>query len=395
MKILHVTECLASGTAAAIFAYVRAMPGAEHHIVYARRPESTSLETGWEERFASHQEFPEGTLNRIRHTRARIREIAPDWVYSHSSWGGLYARAAAFGTSAARGRVRHAYTPHCFAFERRDVPAGVRIAIRAMEAVLALNTHAFAACSPGEARLARALPGRAQVIHVPNVGGQEARAAIPAKMHDGVASKQGAILRLVGAGRVNAQKDPEYFARAAAVLRGAGVALEATWIGDGDADRVAELESHGVRVTGWLNGEEYRQILSESDVYLHSARWEGFPITVLEAADAGLPVIVRRISAFESSGLASIDEPEDIAAHREDIVSAEGRARLRTLTERALESHTPEAQQRALAEIFGVESIDGAGAGSVDAAGALGAAGAAGALGAVRDSAPDRGEVLR
>jgi glycosyltransferase involved in cell wall biosynthesis len=70
-------------------------------------------------------------------------------------------------------------------------------------------------------------------------------------------------------------------------------------VGDGSPAIREELESAGVEVTGWLSREDVVRQLSSATVVLHTASWEGFPVLLLEAHELGLPILVRRIAAFD------------------------------------------------------------------------------------------------
>ena len=54
--------------------------------------------------------------------------------------------------------------------------------------------------------------------------------------------------------------------------------LRAVWLGDGDPALRERLRAGGVEVTGWLPREATFARLGAADLYLHSARWEGFPL---------------------------------------------------------------------------------------------------------------------
>lgn len=61
--------------------------------------------------------------------------------------------------------------------------------------------------------------------------------------------------------------------------------------------RARELDN-SVRFLGQRNDVE--ELLGKADVYIHAARWEGFPLAVLEAMSAGLPVILTDIDSTPS-----------------------------------------------------------------------------------------------
>src|SRR6202041_1545745 len=110
-------------------------------------------------------------------------------------------------------------------------------------------------------------------------------------------SQRGAV-RIVTVGRVAPQKDPDMFVQIVSMLRAADD-VEATWVGDGIAQARDGLELSGVVVTGWLPGRQVPAAVSGHTVYVHTAGWEAaVPIAVIDAMDAGLPVVVRRNPAY-------------------------------------------------------------------------------------------------
>lgn len=299
-RVLHVVQKYSSGVGSAIAQYTRSLPEAEHHLLSAT-PVDAEGDLAEQARFAGTHRMTGNPLAKVRRIREVVRELRPDVVHAHSSHGGAFARLAV-------SRANHylVYTPHCYAFERRDIPWPARAAYWAAEALLATNTSAFAACAQREWELSD-WPTRHAPRHVvPNV-------APPAVPH--AATGAGGPPLIAGGGRLSPQKDPEFFLAAVRRLRGGRPDLRAVWLGDGDDRRRAALEAGGVEVTGWLPRGEALQLLAGAALYLHSARWEGFPLMVAEAAAVGVPTLVRRLPSFA-------DVPDHLTIGERDAAAA-------------------------------------------------------------------------
>ncbi|SOE00409.1 glycosyltransferase family 4 protein [Blastococcus haudaquaticus] len=282
-RVLHVVQKFSSGVGSAIAQYTHTVSEVEHHLL-SGTPVDAEGDLAQQGDFASVHRMDGGHVARIRRVREVIDELRPDVVHAHSSHGGAYARLAV-----SRRRAHLVYTPHCYAFERRDVSGPVRAGFWGLEALLALNTSAVAACSPREWQLARWLTHGAPRHLVPNIAPLH-RPSRP--------DERGTTRLVVGGGRLSPQKDPAYFLRVVHQLREARPGVRAVWLGDGDPSWRASLEDDGVEVSGWLPRDAVTEVLGAADLYLHSARWEGFPLMVAEAAALGVPTLVRRLPCF-------------------------------------------------------------------------------------------------
>lgn len=296
MRVVHLVESLGGGVLSSVLTMVDATPDIEHHLL--TWPRRDHADTGDERgSFDSTGTLPRRPLAAARALRSEVDGLAPDVLHAHSSYAGMLARGIELD-------VDVLYSPHCFAFERRDIGAVPRAGIRRVERALVGRTAVLVACSPHEAVLARDL-GHRRVVTVPNralhVPDERARFAAP--------------LRVVTVGRISAQKDWRHLLDAKRSFDDAGTwPAQWEWLGGGDPGAEAALREGGIAVSGWLPREEVVRRLAAAQVYVHTAAWEGAPVSVIEAAAVGLPIVARRIPTLESlsvPGLAS--SPEDIA----------------------------------------------------------------------------------
>ncbi|WP_150308245.1 glycosyltransferase family 4 protein [Planctomonas psychrotolerans] len=281
--ILHVVESFAGGVAAAVHDYVRSTPHLEHHLLYATRADAPLSETALLG-FDSVEEFERNHFKRVRQVRRVAKARRCDVVHAHSSLGGAYTRVAV-----SKSEVTIAYTPHCYSYEREDLSGPKRAAYRAIEWMLAWNTSVFAACSPREAELSRRSMPSNSVVYVPHVKPRGR----------GHTRRNSPVRTVLASGRLGAQKDPEFFAQLSETVQATRDDIDFVWVGGGDQEIVDRLRAAGVRVTGWLDRRAVLREMAAADLYVHVAKWEGYPVTILEAVSAGLPVIVRDAPSME------------------------------------------------------------------------------------------------
>jgi glycosyltransferase involved in cell wall biosynthesis len=388
-RILHVTESMGGGTAAAIVEFVRSTPQFEHHLLFRRRAGS-DVPVRHEDLFAGSRDAGGGPVRLARALREMLPAVAPRIVHLHGTWAGLVGRTVIPATARSATGPAILFTPHCFSFERTDLPPVASRLLRSAERAVAASTDLAVCVSPREADLAAELGIPAVVV--PNT--TRARTARPDRRHDG---------SIVTVGRVGPQKDPGFLLRVKALLDGgdpagtaragtgdragggdragtdlagpgirtgggdragagdraggdrvgpAGRGVTWTWVGGGDRRGEAALRAAGVRVTGWRSPAEVRNHLAAADVYLHTAAWESCPLPLLEAAAAGLPLVARSVPALDSLGLdPDLGTAEAVAAELATVL-ATGRPTRPRLQEAFAARHAPQAQAAALADAY-------------------------------------------
>jgi glycosyltransferase involved in cell wall biosynthesis len=105
---------------------------------------------------------------------------------------------------------------------------------------------------------------------------------------------------LLAVGRLTAQKDHPTLLRALARARERHpeAVLAVLGIGPLEPETRALVRELGLEDAVFLPGRlEIRDWLERADVFVHSSRWEGFGLVLLEAMLAGLPVAATRVSA--------------------------------------------------------------------------------------------------
>jgi glycosyltransferase involved in cell wall biosynthesis len=289
--VLHITEALGGGIVTALRELPSAAPSYRHLLLAAPRT-GHGTGTDLEEVFDGVRLSEPGPRGLARAIRSAARDLRPDILHLHSSWAGMLGRVL---LPRATGHV--VYTPHCFDFERCDRPPPMKAAVLLAERVLARRCRVVAACGPRERVLAERLGARA--IYVPNV----VTAAVPPWRPR--PRPRPLVLTI---GRVEPQKDPDFLLSVVALSRRKGHDWDFLWVGGGSTEAESRLRSAGVRVTGWQPRNACLQLLAECDAYVHTAAWEGNPMTLLEAQAGGAPIVVRSVPSTIALG-----HPPDLA----------------------------------------------------------------------------------
>jgi glycosyltransferase involved in cell wall biosynthesis len=316
-------------------AMIACAPDAEHTVLIVRHRDHL----GKEERRPGTAYIDAGRLSFRRSlgiVAETYRRLMPDVVHAHSSYAGIYVRVL---PGIPRSKI--VYTPHCFGFERHDVGALARLGARLAEKALMPRTGTVLAVGSREAELARSLSRKVRVIEATNIPDVPPRLVGSAR-----GPEPGEPLVVMATGRVCPQKDPAFFAAVARRIKTSHLPVTWVWVGDGDPELKLELAAAGVDVTGWRDRDTVLEMLASGHVCLHTAAWEAaVPITVLEAAEIGLPVVMRAIPATRDAPVGKL--VDDVAQAAETIgtlVDSRNWLDLQELTRSTLEARAGRAR---------------------------------------------------
>ncbi len=345
IKVLHITECYGGGVGKAIDTFTELSPeNVEHYLLYSgeANPQRNPI-------FKERIVYPKSFFQRLYKSRQEIKRLNPDLVIAHSSWAGIYARASQLFQ-------KPVYQPHCYVLENKSVNPILWRFYWIVEKLLTLNTRATIVLSDREKSISHELNHRMQTVTFPNVNslgieyvpGNEKKLAESLK----ISAEKPTITML---GRITPQKDPAWFAEVARLL--GPHQFNFVWIGDGEAEDKQILLEAGVEVTGWKATAEVRDLLDNSDFYLHTAIYEGFPIAVLDAVALDKVTIVRGIPAFEGTPLITADTPEAAAELITSLLDDE-KSRVQLVQRQAhlLETMNQKTQQAAIDQVLSLVS---------------------------------------
>jgi glycosyltransferase involved in cell wall biosynthesis len=214
-----------------------------------------------------------------------VRAEAPDLLHTHLVHGDVYGALAAGITRTPFVSTRHnddRYLLGPFRYVDRAFARRARRLIAISDAVRSFLERA----GHDPAKLVTIHYGLDELPQVPSER-TPAEAGVP----------EGAPL-VLSVGRLTEQKDHPTALRAFAAAGHPEARLALLGIGPLEAETRALAAELGIADRVVMPGRlELRDWLERADVFLHTSRWEGFGMVLLEAMLAGLPVVATRVSA--------------------------------------------------------------------------------------------------
>lgn len=192
-------------------------------------------------------------------------EVKPDIIHLHSSKAGALGRFAFNGN-----KIPMFYTPHGYSFLMEDCKPMKRVIYKVVESVCAKRNCTTISCSAGEHQETLKLTKRATYVN---------NGINMAELQD-IMDKTEKVehpFTVFTLGRICYQKNPTLFNEIAEKLPD----IRFVWIGDGELRK--ELKSKNIEITGWADRATAIRYAVNADVFLLPSRWEGLPISLLEA----------------------------------------------------------------------------------------------------------------
>ena len=254
-----------------------------------------------------------------------VRAERPDLLHTHLVHADVYGSIAATVTRTPFLSTRHnddRYLLGPFRYVDRSFARGVRRLIAISDAVRAFLEAA------GHA------PSKLITIHY-GLDALPAAASVPTPAEAGIPPEAPLALAV---GRLIAQKDHATLLRAFALVRERQPDARLAILGSGplEAETRALADSLGLGSAVTLPGRtEIGDWLERADVFVHTSRWEGFGIVLLEAMLAGLPVVATRVSAVPEvvvpGETGALVEAGDVDGVARELATLLGDADLRAL----------------------------------------------------------------
>lgn len=223
---------------------------------------------------------PISDLKAYREVKKYIDEINPDIVHLNSSKAGAIGRMIKFIHCFKYKYVNFYYTPHGYAFLMSDTSKLKRNIYFMIEKILGcLNTETIA-CGQGEYDYAKKISKNSTFVN---------NAVDTNYIRSFMNTKSNSENVVYTVGRINFQKNPELFNKIAL----SNPSIKFLWIGDGPERN--KLTSKNIEITGWLSRNEVLNKVNKYKYFILCSRWEGLPVSLLEAMAGGKCCFVSNV----------------------------------------------------------------------------------------------------
>jgi len=318
MKVLHVAETAKGGVGTYIDMVVplqSALLGGDSVKVIIPSDHRTQVASICPEQlscFSGAARSARSLTGLVRITARVIAEFKPDLIHAHSTFAGALLRGL-YGWR--RRRPALVYCPHGWAFNIQG-PTYRQNAAAALERRLARLCDRIVAVSLHEAAEAERVGiASAKVSVVRNAIGLKAPEPAAVEWSD----RRRKVLFI---GRLDRQKGFDLLVSA---LRGLEDQISVRVAGESVAQKTEALSAANIEILGWLTPSQIEGQLRRADLVVMPSRWEGLPLTALEAMRAGKPVIASTVGGIPEVVIDGVTgrltPPNDVAALRAALLA--------------------------------------------------------------------------
>ena len=222
----------------------------------------------------------------------KVKELQPELVHAHSFKAGIVARLAA-----KRASTPSIFTAHGWIFTP-GAPLMQRLIGYAIESILVKISTGVVVVSNFDEKLLDKIPGSGKTRrHVV----RNATAQIKANWEE-LPSASDKAVQLITVGRLTAVKNQQLLVNLMGSLPNE---VTLTIIGDGPLRHFlqAEIERLGLESRVTLAGgvENVPQHLSQAQIFVLASKYEGLPLSILEAMSMGLPVVATDVGGVSEA----------------------------------------------------------------------------------------------
>lgn len=294
MYIVHVIEPLAGGMVSFMKSLTESMPLDHHLIIHGRREHGMPLEEVRQKIAAPNIEFicwesaarklsPLQDLRAARELFILLKWLTAeqriDVVHLHCSKAGFIGRVVCRLLC-----LHHLvfYTPNGAPFAGGESSAA-NFLYKQLERIAYRFGGQIICCSSSE-QAAYENAGMPAIAVNNGIPYEKIKSSVKAEPK----SEKG-FFEIITVGRIVDQKNPALFNRIAHFCA-QFPQLRFVWVGEGNERNV--LTAPNIEVTGWLPEHKVHRRVSEADVYLSTARYEGLPFAALEALALQKPMLL-------------------------------------------------------------------------------------------------------
>lgn len=285
--IVHVVESFGGGVFSFLRHVINGLAGYQHIVIYGvqRKEFPSDFETlfPWNVQFIPWV-HAQREVSLIQDFKALVRLVrilkgihSVQKIHLHSSKAGFLGRIAAFLLGMGD---KVLYTPHGASFLREDISRWKKFFYIMLERFADALSGSVICCSESECEAYEKI-GIRKAVFVNNSCPPLSKRSSPVRIND--------KLLIISSGRMTYQKNPEMF-QAIAKYFAVWKNVEFLWIGGGEHEEAFCTEN--LSATGWVNQSQVAEIMASSDIYISTSRWEGLPISVLEAMSLGMPLLL-------------------------------------------------------------------------------------------------------